>query len=92
VDKIATENDVKTIEELKNFLKSKNHPVVQRWKEIEEKEKKEEVAAPKIEEAPPIVMEASTLPLTTGGGFKIILKDATITAKKAIIRREGKAK
>jgi acetyl-CoA decarbonylase/synthase complex subunit beta len=92
VDKIATENDVKTIEELKNFLKSKNHPVVQRWREIEEKEEKEEVAAPKIEEAPPIVMEASTLPLTTGGGFKIILKDATITAKKAIIRREGKAK
>ncbi|MEM3476189.1 MAG: CO dehydrogenase/CO-methylating acetyl-CoA synthase complex subunit beta [Candidatus Bathyarchaeia archaeon] len=90
IDKIATENDVKTIEELKDFLKNKNHPVVHRWKVEEEEKKEEEIVTPKLEETPPLVMEASTLPLTTGGGFKIILKDAVITAKKVIIKKEKK--
>ncbi len=31
VDKIATEEDAKTIEELKAFLKEKGHPIVERW-------------------------------------------------------------
>jgi len=84
IDKIATENDVKTIDELKSFLKNKNHPVTQRWKEV--KEEKKEEAAPKLEAAP-LVMESLPLP-TAAGGFKIILKDAVITAKKVIIRKE----
>jgi len=88
VDKIATEEDAKTIEELKAFLKEKEHPVVKRWKEeevvaapIEE----EEVAVEGFAEVP--VATAATLPITAGG-YRIILKDAKITAKRAIIFRE----
>ncbi|MEM4473857.1 MAG: acetyl-CoA decarbonylase/synthase complex subunit beta, partial [Candidatus Bathyarchaeia archaeon] len=89
VDKIATEEDAKNIEELKAFLRARNHPVVERWKEAEAvavtveapAEVKEEVV--ETAEAPTIT--AATLPITAGG-FKIILKDAKIYAKKVIIR------
>ena len=87
VDKIATENDAKTIEELKEFLKGKGHPVVQRWKEAEE-------VKPEVVEAKPAVeapVQAPSMPVTMGG-FKIILKDAKIVAKKVIIRKAGKEK
>ena len=85
VDKIATENDVKTIEELKVFLKTKGHPIVNRWKE--EPVAMEE-ALPKVEGevAPEMpVVSLPTLPITAGG-YKIILKDAKIYARKVIIR------
>jgi acetyl-CoA decarbonylase/synthase complex subunit beta len=36
-DKIATDEDVKDVESLKNFLKEKDHPVVKRWV-VEEEE------------------------------------------------------
>jgi len=86
VDKIATENDVKTIDELKTFLKDRGHSIVETWKE-------EPVA---VEEAVPTEVEGEiaagipaatvpTLPIITGG-YKIILKDAKIYAKKVIIR------
>ena len=79
VDKIATENDVKTIDELKTFLQSKSHPIVETWK-------KEPVLAEVEEEAPEMpVVTVPTLPITTGG-YKIILKDAKIYAKRVIIR------
>jgi acetyl-CoA decarbonylase/synthase complex subunit beta len=88
-DKIATEDEAKTIDELKAFLKAQNHPVVQRWKEeaaavteAAPAESREEAR----EEAPLVsVVSASTLPITAGG-FKIILKDAKIYAKKVIVR------
>jgi acetyl-CoA decarbonylase/synthase complex subunit beta len=86
VNKIATEENAKTVDELKTFLKEQNHPVVTNWKE----------EAPAVEEAVPAeareegqylpVASASTLPLIAGG-FKIILKDAKIYAKKVIIRQ-----
>ena len=86
VNKIATEENAKTVDDLKTFLKEQNHPVVTNWKE----------EAPAVEEAVPAeareegqylpVASASTLPLTAGG-FKIILKDAKIYAKKIIIRQ-----
>lgn len=86
VDKIATESDVKTIDELKAFLKERDHPIVQMWKEkpvtigeVVPAEMEVEVPA----EMP--VASVPTLPLTTGG-YKIILKDAKIFAKKVIIR------
>jgi acetyl-CoA decarbonylase/synthase complex subunit beta len=83
-DKIATEEDAKTIDELKTFLKEHNHPVVERWKE-EEAAVEEAVSAEAREEAPMMpVATAATLPITAGG-FKIILKDAKIYAKKVII-------
>ena len=84
LDKIATEEEAKTIDELKTFLKEHNHPVVERWKE-EEAAVEEAVSAEAREEAPMMpVATAATLPITAGG-FKIILKDAKIYAKKVII-------
>jgi len=83
--KIATEEEAKTIDELKTFLKECDHPVVERWKE-EMAAFEEGVSAEAKEEAPMIpVATAATLPITAGG-FKIILKDAKIYAKKVIIR------
>ena len=90
VDKIATENDAKTIDDLKKFLEAHAHPVVERWKAKLVETAAERVEAPAeekevLEGAP--VIELPTLPITAGG-FKIILKDAKIHAKKVIIRVE----
>ena len=90
VDKIATEKDVKDIIQLKDFLTSKNHPIVEKW--VTEEEAAEE-AAP--QEAAEVVLpqafpsSLSGLPLTTSG-FTIILKDAKIVAKKLIIRQRNR--
>jgi acetyl-CoA decarbonylase/synthase complex subunit beta len=79
-DKIATEEITTDVNELKQFLEEKNHPVVERWIELEEKK-----AA---------VMEAEELeviPVGVGGGLggiRIILKNARIHADKMIIRRK----
>ncbi len=84
-DRIATEEEAKTIDDLKDFLKDRNHPIVATWKE-EEITVEEPVPSRAEEEVPLMpVATASTLPLTAGG-FKIILKDAKIYAKKVIIR------
>ncbi|MGB9959036.1 MAG: CO dehydrogenase/CO-methylating acetyl-CoA synthase complex subunit beta [Candidatus Bathyarchaeales archaeon] len=90
VDKIATEEDAKTIDELKAFLEARGHPVVQRWKKEVEAVAEEAAAPVEVkEEAPEAVstptLTAATLPVTVGG-VKIILKDAKIYAKKVIIR------
>jgi acetyl-CoA decarbonylase/synthase complex subunit beta len=90
VDKIATEENAKTIDELKAFLKERNHPVVERWKAeaVEAAVAVEKTAPTEVkEEAPEMAptLTAATLPITAGG-FKIILKDAKIYAKKVIIR------
>jgi acetyl-CoA decarbonylase/synthase complex subunit beta len=87
VDKIATEENVQSVESLKAFLKEKNHPVVKNWKEEAAAPTEEAAVAPAeaaAEGAMP-VMTASTLPITAGG-FKIILKDAKIYANKVIIK------
>ena len=87
VDKVATESDVQSIDELKAFLEKKAHPVVERWKAMPAE------AAPEAEEVEvagaPLEIPVSGLPITAGG-FKIILKDAKIHAKKIIIRRVEK--
>jgi len=85
IDKIATEETAPTIDALKSFLKEKAHPIVATWV----------AEAPPVAEAPaegPVeegamipVATAATLPIMAGG-FKIILKDAKIYAKKVIIR------
>ena len=90
VDKIATENDAKTIDDLKKFLEAHAHPVVERWKAKPVEAAAVEVEAPAEEKEVPEgapVFELPTLPITAGG-FKIILKDAKIHAKKVIIRVE----
>ena len=84
VDKIATEEDVQNTDDLKAFLKEKNHPVVARWtEEAAVEEAPAEVTAEEGAMMP--VATAGTLPIMAGG-FKIILKDAKIYAKKVIIR------
>jgi len=91
VVKIATEEEAKTIDELKTFLKDHAHPVVERWKE-EAVAVEEAALAEAREEAPAMpVITASTLPIAAGG-FKIILKDAKIYAKRVIIRQEKSEK
>jgi len=86
VDKIATEETAQSTDALKAFLREKSHPVVARW--TEEAPVAEEVAqleAVAEEGAMMQVATAATLPIVAGG-FKIILKDAKIYAKKVIIR------
>jgi acetyl-CoA decarbonylase/synthase complex subunit beta len=85
VNKIATEENAKTIDELKVFLKEQDHPVVAKWK-AETVAVEEAMPTEAREEAQTMpVITASTLPMTAGG-FKIILKDAKIYAKRVIIR------
>jgi acetyl-CoA decarbonylase/synthase complex subunit beta len=87
VEKIATEEDAKNVDELKSFLKQRGHPVVGRWKE--EPAAVEETLVEEAKEEEPMipVATAAALPITAGG-YKIILKDAKIYAKKVIIRSE----
>jgi acetyl-CoA decarbonylase/synthase complex subunit beta len=86
VDKIATEEEARTVDDLKTFLKERGHPVMARWKE-EAAPIEEAVPAEEEQEATLMpVATAATLPITAGG-FKIILKDAKIYAKKVIIRQ-----
>jgi len=85
-DKIATENEAKTISELKSFLEARAHPVVERWKAVPV-EAVPEVVAEEAKEVPTMPLAAvPTVPIAAGG-FKIILKDAKIHAKKVIIKR-----
>ncbi len=83
VENVATENEAKTVDELKAFLKQKNHPVIQRWKE-----EVAEVEPPtEGEETEGTAFPVSTATVSTGG-FKIIFKNAKIHAEKVIIKRE----
>jgi acetyl-CoA decarbonylase/synthase complex subunit beta len=92
-DLIATENEVKTAGELREFLKSKNHPVVERWKELEKAEEREAETGREIPaETVPAFLPAGLEIPAVGGGFKIILKNAKITAERVIIKREESKK
>ena len=96
IDKISTEADVTNLAELKEFLIKKEHPVVERWSK-EEETKPEEPKAEAVEAAEETqieipagsetVIRTPTMQLPTTGGFKIILKNAKITADKVIIKR-----
>ncbi|NLD57900.1 MAG: CO dehydrogenase/CO-methylating acetyl-CoA synthase complex subunit beta [Methanomicrobiales archaeon] len=75
-DAIATEADVTTIDELKSFLIEHHHPVVERWSEDTGTE----------EAVQPVqVFSGGYIPITAAG-FRIILKNARITAEKVIIQ------
>jgi len=76
IDKIATEKDVGSIDELKKFLEEKGHPVVERWKELVVAEAEEAVEEAKV---PPEELAAVT-------GIPISLTNVRIYAKKLIIR------
>jgi len=81
---IATENDVHSIAELKEFLAAHEHPVVQRWQA-------EEAEAGKTA-GEPAAFAVGDIPVHAEG-FWIIFKNARITADKVIIRpvRKGTA-
>jgi acetyl-CoA decarbonylase/synthase complex subunit beta len=85
VDKVATEEDAQNIDALKAFLKKKDHPVVARWAEGAVVEETASAAEEEEEGAMIPVASAASLPILAGG-FKIILKDAKIYARKVIIR------
>ena len=87
VDKIPTEEDVTNVDELKEFLDEKGHPVKERWAALVEAtvEGAVEIAKAAPEEASilgPIPMMSATV-----GGFRIIMENARIHADKVIIRR-----
>jgi acetyl-CoA decarbonylase/synthase complex subunit beta len=84
ITNVATENDAKTVDELKTFLKEKNHPVLQRWKA----EEAEEAPAAEGEEAAEATMFPVSTATVSAGGFKIIFKNAKIHAEKVIIKRD----
>jgi acetyl-CoA decarbonylase/synthase, CODH/ACS complex subunit beta len=73
---IATEKEAKSIPELKDYLEASNHPVVQRWKIAE--------TAASAPADRPQVFSAGDIPITANG-YRIILKNAKITAEKVII-------
>src|SRR4030066_2569424 len=84
VDKIATEENAQNIDALKAFLKEKAHPIVAKWTGEAAPAAEAAPAEAQMEEGAMIpVATAATLPIMAGG-FKIILKDAKIYAKKVI--------
>jgi acetyl-CoA decarbonylase/synthase, CODH/ACS complex subunit beta len=70
---IATEKDVKTVDELQSFLAEHAHPVVSRW-----------VQPAEVVPEGTAVYTAAELPLRSGG-VRIILKNARIYADKVTI-------
>ena len=86
VPKIATEDEVSSVDELKTFLKAQCHPIVEKWTEA---------AAEEISEitVPTLEMPAGAIPIQgmpAGMGFTIILKNAKIKAEKMIIKVDRK--
>jgi acetyl-CoA decarbonylase/synthase complex subunit beta len=89
-DKIPTENEVMSIAELKAYLKDQNHPVVERWVELEEEETALVEAAAAGEDYVAVPGELTAMVGGVGGGLEIIFKNAKIYAEKVIIRKTGK--
>lgn len=106
-DKIATEEDAKTIDELKEFLKRVDHPVVRGvvrpvdgkkitdgW--VEEKEE-EEVIEERVEEAPaeeaPAIAFPTQIPqVSTAPTIRLIIKNAKIYIDKVVVRKVEETK
>jgi len=84
VDKVATEEDVSDLDELKAFLQEQEHPIVSRWKAAP-KEEPGEIAVPTLE-LPASAFSIQGVP--AGMGFRIILKNAKIRAEKMIIKAD----
>jgi len=101
IPKIATEKDVSSLDELKDWLRAKEHPIVERWVEEEKPEEvPQQSASPQLTQ-PQVAQPVFTVPtmelpaqmvsmqgLPQGRRFKIILKNAKITAERLIIRAE----
>ncbi|MGB2673330.1 MAG: acetyl-CoA decarbonylase/synthase complex subunit beta, partial [Methanoregula sp.] len=74
--RIATEKDVRTVSELRDFLSTHVHPVMERWKA-------EESELPEGVNGAVQVLSGGDFPVMAGG-FKIIFKNARITADRVI--------
>lgn len=91
-NKIPTENDVKTIEELKQFLEKHSHPVVARWKAPAvpaapipvAREVREEAKEGGIGIEIPGLIPSTAIPAE---GLRIILKGVKIHVDKLIIKK-----
>jgi acetyl-CoA decarbonylase/synthase complex subunit beta len=83
VDKIATENDVNSVDELKVFLEKMAHPVVERWKampvEVAPEVEGMEVAPEVGVTAAPTAVPVSGVPISAGG-FQITIQGAPVSA------------
>jgi len=91
VDKIATEKDTGTIEELRKFLEAHAHPITERWKAAPAVAPAE-AAAPTGAAEPAYAEAAVEASPLAAGGVVLILKNAKIYAEKVIIRREKRKK
>ncbi|MHA1137500.1 MAG: CO dehydrogenase/CO-methylating acetyl-CoA synthase complex subunit beta [Candidatus Thorarchaeota archaeon] len=89
-DKISTENDSMTIGDLKTFLKEKNHPVVERWVELEDEDEVSMATDASGSDYVAVPGELTAMVGGVGGGLEIIFKNAKIYAEKVIIRKTGK--
>lgn len=100
-NKIPTENEVKTVEELKTFLKAQNHPIVERWKEIEEiptepqetevvvtqstQPEIQTIQSQTISQLQPLIKATS---VQNTESFTFSFKNVKISAEKLIIRKK----
>ncbi len=81
-DKIATEREVSSVDELKKFLLEKNHPLAEKIKEMEAAEAEEKPE----EEA----VETEALPAGAMIPIRIKLQGATIRIGRMVVRRRKK--
>lgn len=101
IPKIATEADVSTLDELKEWLRAKDHPITEKWTEEPAAEEPAQASTPQQMAQPQMPMTGFTVPtlelpasalpiqgLPAGLNIKIILKNARIKADKLIIRAE----
>ncbi len=91
-DKIATEKDVSSTAELREFLKARGHPVVERWKAVEVPAVVEGAAEAETETTvPELAIPVEGVP-AVGGGIQLIFKNVKIKADKLIIKKVEKGK
>jgi len=88
-EKIPTESEAMSIPDLKSFLKSHNHPVTDRWVEMDEEDDMSVPASTDADGAVTIPGDMTAFVGGVGGGLEIIFTNAKIYAEKVIIRRKG---
>ncbi|MFX1410007.1 MAG: CO dehydrogenase/CO-methylating acetyl-CoA synthase complex subunit beta [Promethearchaeota archaeon] len=88
VPKIATEEEVQDINQLKGWLQEINHPIVETWAEMLAEEEEEEEEWEEAGAMVPMGTVGMTIPGVGGaGGFKVILKNCKIHAESIIIKK-----
>lgn len=93
VDKVATEEDAQDLDSLREFLKEKEHPIVEKW--VTKEEEVEETGAVEAQAGMPLTampaMDPNLLqnmPAMVGGGssgVKVTLKNAKVTIERIVL-------